>query len=93
MTVERVQQLELDREIKLLSDGCLLDDAEVFVGIEVVADLASDAGYVSEEKSPVVAGIAVAGLASARTSVWTRVLIIKGGRRLKSAVSRIVDTL
>lgn len=58
MTVEGIQQFQLDREEHLFRNRRLLDDAEVLVVVAVVANLARHTRNIPEEISAVVARLA-----------------------------------
>jgi len=93
MTIESIQQFELDREEHLFRELGLLDNAEVLIVIAIVADFACNTRNISKLKAAIVAGWAITRLHGPIDPVRRSVLVVKGWRRLQRAVAGIVNTL
>src|SRR5665213_322213 len=83
MSVEGIEKFYLQDQQRAFGDGCLLQEAEVFVEVLVVSKLGSNTWNIAEFKVTVVARRAVSNLGGSRAAVVALVLAIDSRRILK----------
>lgn len=86
MPVEGIEKFYLQDELRTFGDGCLLQEAEVFIEVLVVSNLAGNTWNVAEFEVAVIARRAVSRLNRTSPAIVALVLTVEGRRCLELRV-------